>query len=161
METDSSIWPSPEDRARLEGWVAGRDTPQKLVWRARIVLMWAQGTGVTAVVRATGKTKRTAYRWRDRYLACGVSGLERDATRPGRKSPLDAATIERVVEMTLVAKPARRLWPEKPAGSHAGSGDALGADVAMSIDGSEDGAGFDARNGKPPLLDGEGYSLTR
>ena len=74
---------SPEDRARLEGWVAGRNTPQKLVWRARIVLMWAQGAGVTAIVRATGKTKRTAYRWRDRYLACGVAGLERDATRPG------------------------------------------------------------------------------
>ena len=25
------------------GWVAGRNTPQKLVWRARIVLMWAEG----------------------------------------------------------------------------------------------------------------------
>ena len=110
METDSSIWLSPEDRARLERWVAGRNTPQKLVWRARIVLMWAEGAGVTAVVRATGKTKRTAYRWCDRYLACGVSGLERDATRPGRKPPLDTATIERVVEMTLNEKP--------PAGTH-------------------------------------------
>jgi hypothetical protein len=30
-------------RARLEGWVVARNTPQKLVWRARIVLMWAQG----------------------------------------------------------------------------------------------------------------------
>ena len=62
----------------------GRNTPQKLVWRARIVLMWAQGAGVTEIIRATDKTKRTAYRWRDRYLARGVAGLERDATRPGR-----------------------------------------------------------------------------
>ena len=89
MESEASIPLSPEDRARLEGWVAGRNTPQKLVWRARIVLMWAQGAGVTAIVRTTGKTKRTAYRWRDRYLARGVAGLERDATRPGRKPPLD------------------------------------------------------------------------
>ena len=96
MESEANIHLSPEDQARLEGWVAGRNTPQKLVWRARIVLLWAQGAGVTAIVRATGKTKRTAYRWRDRYLACGVAGLERDATRPGRKPPLDAATIERV-----------------------------------------------------------------
>jgi transposase len=87
------------------GWVAGRNTPQKLVWRARIVLMWAQGAGVTGIIQATGKTKRTAYRWRDRYLARGVGGLERDATRPGRKQPLDAATIERVVAMTLNEKP--------------------------------------------------------
>ena len=60
--------------------MAGRNTPQKLVWRARMVLMWAQGAGITEIIRATGKTKRTAYRWRDRYLARGVAGLERDAT---------------------------------------------------------------------------------
>ena len=105
MEDEPNIHLSPEDQARLEGWVAGRNTPQKLVWRARIVLLWGQGAGVTAIVRATGKTKRTAYRWRDRYIACGVAGLERDATRPGRKPPLDAATIERVVAMTLNEKP--------------------------------------------------------
>jgi len=106
MAADAHIQLSPEDRARLEGWVAGRNTPQKLVWRARIVLMWAQGVGLTAIVRATGKTKRTVYRWRDRYVAQGVAGLERDATRPGRKPPLSAAAIERVVNMTLHEKPA-------------------------------------------------------
>jgi hypothetical protein len=31
----------------LEAWLAGRNTPQKLVWRARIVLMWADGAGIT------------------------------------------------------------------------------------------------------------------
>jgi len=63
-----------EDRARPEGWVAGRNTPQKLVWRARIVLMWAQGAGVRAIVRATGKTKQTAYRWHDHDFARDVGG---------------------------------------------------------------------------------------
>ena len=48
--------------------LAGRNTPQKLVLRARIVLLWAQVAGVTAIVHATGKPKRTAYPWRDRYL---------------------------------------------------------------------------------------------
>src|SRR5271165_1514285 len=110
MESEADIRLSPEDRARLEGWVAGLNTPQKLVWRARIVLMWAEGAGVTAIIRATGKTKRPAYRWRDRYIECGVAGLERDATRPGRKPPLTAVAIERVVNMTLNEKP--------PAGTH-------------------------------------------
>jgi transposase len=105
MEAEYCIWLSPEDRARLDGWVADRNTPQKLVWRARIVLMWADGAGVTAIVRALGKTKKTAYRWRERYVACGIAGLERDASRPGRKKPLPAATIARVVEMTLHEKP--------------------------------------------------------
>jgi transposase len=110
MASESCIWLYPEDRAALEGWVAGRNTPQKLVWRARIVLMWAEGAGVTAIVRATGKTKRTAYRWRERYVARGVAGLRRDASRPGRKPPLSAAVIERVVHMTLHEKP--------PGGTH-------------------------------------------
>ena len=110
MRSGSCIWVSPEDRARLEGWVVGRNTPQKLVWRARIVLMWADGAGVTAITRATGKTKRTAYRWRERYLERGIAGLERDASRPGRKPPLDATTIALVVHMTLHDKP--------PAGTH-------------------------------------------
>jgi transposase len=110
MATESGIWLSPEDRAELERWAADRNTPQKLVWRARIVLMWAEGAGVTAVVRATGKTKRTAYRWRERYLRDGVAGLRRDASRPGRKPPLSATMIERVVRMTLHQKP--------PAGTH-------------------------------------------
>jgi hypothetical protein len=38
MTTESRVQLSPEDRAELEGWVAGRNTPQKLVWWARIVL---------------------------------------------------------------------------------------------------------------------------
>ncbi|SRR5579883_761600 len=110
MASESCMWLSPSDRARLEGFVAGRNTPQKLVWRARIVLSWAQAAGVTAVVAATGKTKRTAYRWRDRYIEAGIAGLQRDASRPGRKPPLAAAMIERVVDMTLHEKP--------PAGTH-------------------------------------------
>jgi transposase len=110
MSTDSDIQLSPEDRATLEGWVANRNSPQKSVWRARIVLMWAQGDGITAIVRATGKTKRTAYRWRDRYIAQGVEGLKRDASRPSRKPPLSAKVIKQVVDVTLHQKP--------PAGTH-------------------------------------------
>lgn len=105
MEKERCIRLSPEDRARLEGWVADRNTPQKLVWRARIVLMWADGAGVTAIVRALGKTKRTAYRWRDRYLERGAAGLARDASRPGRRKPLAAAVIAQVVDITLHEKP--------------------------------------------------------
>jgi transposase len=85
--------------------VARRNTPQKLVWRARIVLMSTDRAGIMAIVRGTGKCKRTVHRWRERYLAQGIAGLKREATRPGRKPPLSAGTIERVVHMTLHEKP--------------------------------------------------------
>ena len=111
MKAEFCTWLSPSDRVDLAGWVADRNTPQKLVWRARIVLMWADGAGVTAIVRALRKTKKTAYRWRDRYVECGIAGLKRDASRPGRKKPLSAAVIVRVVDITLHEKrPAATHW---------------------------------------------------
>ena len=62
MKTQACIWLSPEDRATLEGWVADRNTPQKLVWRSRIVLLSADRVGKMAIVRAVGKCKRTVDR---------------------------------------------------------------------------------------------------
>jgi len=67
--------------------------------------MWADAASLASIVRTLGKTKKTAYRWRDRYLEQGVDGLARDATRPGRKKPLSAEVIARVIEMTLREKP--------------------------------------------------------
>ena len=99
IESDS------EDRATLEGWVADRNTPQKLVWRSRIVLLSADRVGKMAIVRAVGKCKRTVDRWQERYVARGLAGLQRDATRRGRKPPLAAAMIERAVKTTLHEKP--------------------------------------------------------
>lgn len=90
----------------LEGWVADRNTPQKLVWRARIVLLSGSGAGKMAVVRAVGKSKRTVGRWQDRYVSHGIVGLRRDATRRGRKPPLTAEVIALVVEKTPREKPA-------------------------------------------------------
>ena len=105
MSKEVCVWLAPADRAALTAWVAGRNTPQKVVWRARIVLMAADRAGVMAIVAGTGKCKRTVNRWCARYVERGVAGLKRDATRPGRKPPLSAAVIDRVVQMTLHEKP--------------------------------------------------------
>ena len=42
-----------EDRARLAAIVANRNSPQKHVWRARIVLLTADGLGTAAIMRQT------------------------------------------------------------------------------------------------------------
>jgi transposase len=104
-KTRGCIWLTPADRATLEGWVCDRNTAQKLVWRARIVLLSADRAGVMAIVRAVGKSKVTVGRWQERYVAKGVEALRRDATRPGRKPPLAGQVIERVVQKTLHEKP--------------------------------------------------------
>src|SRR5215831_13555145 len=95
----------PGDRERLEAIIVSRNSPQKHVWRARIVLLSADGVGTMAIRRQTGKGKPTIWRWQARFMTEGVDGLLHDATRPGRKKPLPGTTIERVVAMTLIDPP--------------------------------------------------------
>ena len=96
---------SAADHERLERLVRDRNTPQKVVWRARIVLLASDGLRAIAIAAATGKSVLTVRRWRRRYLAKGVDGLLKDATRPPRRKPLTAEKIKQVVHMTLHEKP--------------------------------------------------------
>jgi transposase len=93
------------DRDRLEKLVRDRNTPQKVVWRARIVLLAAEGLTASAIAAATAKSQLTVRRWRRRFLAKGVEGLLKDATRPPRRKPLTAEKVAEVVHLTLHTKP--------------------------------------------------------
>jgi transposase len=96
---------STADRGRLERLVRDRNTPQKVVWRARIVLLASDGLTAEAIAAAVGKSLLTVRRWRHRFVAKGVDGLLKDATRPSRVKPLPPEKIKQVVHMTLHAKP--------------------------------------------------------
>src|SRR3954464_26227 len=87
------------DRERLENLVRDRDTPQKVVWRARIVLLTGEGLRATEVAVRVGTSTLTVRRWR--YAQGGVEGLLKDAPRPPGRKPLSTAVIQRVLDMTL------------------------------------------------------------
>src|SRR6266850_7327805 len=59
----------PGDRERLEAVIGSGNSPQKHVWRARIVLLSADGVGTMAIQRQTGKGKPTIWRWQARFMA--------------------------------------------------------------------------------------------
>jgi transposase len=105
MREGISVEVSAADRGRLEAVVADRNSPQKHVWRARIVLATADGLGTGEIVRRTGKSKPCVWRWQERFMREGVPGLLRDKTRPSRVPPLAQATIDRVVELTPTEPP--------------------------------------------------------
>src|SRR6202167_2596993 len=90
----------PGDRDLLEAVIGSGNSPQKHVWRARIVLLSADGVGTMAIQRLTGKGTPAIWRWQARFMAEGVEGLLHEATRPAGKPPLTPETIERVVEMS-------------------------------------------------------------
>ena len=51
MRTGISITVSPTDRRRLRALVRDRNAAQKQVWRARIVLLTAEGLGTNEIMR--------------------------------------------------------------------------------------------------------------
>ena len=105
MRKIEQISVSEADRERLERLIRDGNTPQKVVWRARIVLLASDGLTATAIAAAADKSVLTVRRWRRRYVAKGVDGLLKDATRPPRRKPLSAEKIKQVVHMTLHEKP--------------------------------------------------------
>ena len=114
---------SATDRSRLQALVVNRNTPQKHVWRARIVLLLADETSAREVQRRTGASQPTIRRWRERFRAAGVDGLLRDKTRPPGKPLLPADTIRRVVEMTLhQPPPAATHWSSRALAKTVGIG---------------------------------------
>jgi transposase len=105
MRTGVEIQLSPEDRARLERLAADRNTPQKHAWRARIVLLSGEGVGTMEIMRRTGQSKPTVWRWQARFAAEGVAGLLRDKTRPPGRQPLASSVVEQVVTKTTTERP--------------------------------------------------------
>ena len=96
---------SSADIRRLKTLVQDRNTAQKHVWRAEIVLLTAGGVGTNAIMRRTAKSKTCVWRWQERFIEEGFDGLLRDKTRPSRIKPLGAETAERVVALTLGEPP--------------------------------------------------------
>ena len=112
------------DRVALEAVAANRNSPQKHVWRAKIVLLTADGRGTAEIMRATGKAKTVIWRWQERFRDEGAAGLWRDKTRPSRVPPLAPAVAERVVALTLAGAP--------PGASH-WTGAAMAKTVGISV----------------------------
>src|ERR1700738_5039508 len=113
---------TPADRARLQSIIRDRNSPQKHVWRARIIVLTADGAGTAAIMRAVGKGKTVVWRWQERFMHEGIAGLTREKTRPWRIPPLPAATIDRVVALTN-QQPPHEVDPLDRGGDGQGGGD--------------------------------------
>src|SRR3974390_1299124 len=125
MHERTNIQLSAVDRSALEAVVANRNSAQKHVWRAKIVLMTAEGYRTAKITRATGKAKTVIWRWQERFRDEGAAGLWRDKTRPSRIPSLSPEVAERVVTMTLAGPP--------PAASHwTGAAMAKAAGISVS-----------------------------
>jgi transposase len=96
---------SPQQREALEQRSRARSLPARMVERARIVLLAAEGKQNKEIAEQLRISVQKAARWRARFLELGLGGLEKDAPRPGRTPKITPSAVARVVRMTTQEKP--------------------------------------------------------
>ena len=105
MRIAPAITLSPEQRTVLESQARSRTVSVRVGERARIVLFAACGQQDLEIAARMTITPKKVSRWRKRFLALGVAGLQKDAPRPGRKPTISIRLTKRVVTMTTRQQP--------------------------------------------------------
>ena len=94
-----------EERSELEKLARGRSVPARLVQRSRIILKAASGIQNREIAKELKVSRPTVPLWRERFLALRLSGLEKDAPRPGRIPKISEEKVRGIVQATLQTKP--------------------------------------------------------
>ena len=81
----SAVELAPDVHGVLQSLVRARSTPQALVFRCRIILRAAEGDSPSnqSLAEELGCNRHTIGRWRERFVAKGLAGLQ-DDPRSGR-----------------------------------------------------------------------------
>jgi len=118
---------SAEDRVVLELIVRARKCERRMLERARIVLLAAEGLSAAVIAARVGCSEKLVKRWRSRYERDGLEGLK-DAPRSG--APLTHGPETRAL---LIAKACTRPEPTaEGARRERWTYEQLGAEVGMS-----------------------------
>ncbi|MFZ6757897.1 helix-turn-helix domain-containing protein [Undibacterium sp. Ji50W] len=74
--------------------------------RSKMILLAADGATDKEISAELGVLRATVARWRGRYIEDGLSGIEQDGTRPGRKPQISERKVKAIVKMTTQQTPA-------------------------------------------------------
>jgi transposase len=121
MRVAVKITVTDEQRATLERWARGRSTPVRLMERAQMILMAADGKQNKEIAETVGVQASTVGRWRQRFAEQGLAGIEKDAPRGGRKPTKQRHWAKRIVETTLHQTPPNAThWSVRTLAKHLG-----------------------------------------
>ncbi len=96
---------SDSERKTLRCWSRSRTAPARLVSRAKIVLLAADGKGNTAIAAELGLDRTVVARWRGRFAADRLVGIEHERAGRGRKPIRKQRQARRIIETTLHETP--------------------------------------------------------
>ena len=94
-----------KEHRKLLALSRARRQPMRLVQRAKIVLLAAKGLENREIAQRLSVGNDLVSRWRRRYLAARLAGIEKDAPRPGRTPSIPPEFIEKIVRKTTQEKP--------------------------------------------------------
>ena len=100
----SELLLTDEERATLERWARRPKSAQRLAQRCRIVLCCAEGGSNLEVAKRVGYSPATVSKWRRRFVACGLEGLN-DEHRSGAPRSIRDDVVEEVIVKTLEEMP--------------------------------------------------------
>src|SRR3989338_10471197 len=106
MRVAEAITLSLDERTILDKWATGRSFPFRVVQRAQIIRMAADGVLSQVIARTLRISRPTVQLWRQRFLALRLPGLEKDAPRPGRIPRISHRKVSAVIHATLHSTPA-------------------------------------------------------
>lgn len=106
MKKAPEITLTDQERLTLTRWSRGRSTPVRLMQRAKIVLLAAEGKMNKDIAGELGINPNTVVRWRSRFAHRGVAGIEKDAPRGGRKPVVRNRVARQILEKTTQERPA-------------------------------------------------------
>jgi transposase len=119
MRVATEITLTEDERKTLMRWSRGRSTPTRLVLRAKIVLLSADGWMNKDIARELSTMRKTVALWRNRFVQQRLTGLEQDAPRSGRKPKARAAVARKIIETTTQERPAQAThWSTRSLARH-------------------------------------------
>jgi transposase len=105
MRVAATIMVTDKQRKTLQRWARGRSTAVRLMQRAKIVLMAAEGKENKDIAETLSVQPSTVGRWRKRFAESGLAGIEKDAPRGGRRATKQQRWAKRIIETTLHETP--------------------------------------------------------
>ena len=104
MATRTALTIADQQSAELTEIAQSRSLPAGYVFRAKLILMLAQGASFNAIKLRLGTTAPTIIRWKERFLAAGIDGL--DTYHPGQKPTVLTPALRAKIMAATRKKPA-------------------------------------------------------
>jgi transposase len=105
MNIADQIILTPQEETTINLWANGKRFPLRLIQRAQIIQLSARGIFSHKIAQRLNVSRPTVQLWRERFLALRLSGLEKDAPRPGRFPKISQKKVAAIVNATLHTTP--------------------------------------------------------